>query len=144
VKCQVGIGPAVVGWSNLRGLDIIDMAISKEVVALAFPAPPAVVLVYGQVIAEPFGDENFPGWVSYVANSLRHRGLGIAVCVGGAIHIINLLRAMVEGHRVAIAGTFVFIRVAAVCGAEQNRRIFLVDVGNQIRLNEAAPAAAHP
>ena len=60
VFCQVDIGEAIVGGSNVFGLEGADLPIGEEVVSLPFPAPPSgVIAFYGCVIAEPFSDENF-------------------------------------------------------------------------------------
>lgn len=74
VKSKVGIGPVVIGGLNSFGLEVIDVAVGEEAIPPAYPAPPAIIILSLEVIAEPFGDEDFSRWAGYIAASLGNGG----------------------------------------------------------------------
>lgn len=71
------------------------MAVCEKKISASFPGPPAGVVGDGGMTAEPFADENFSGGICDVQVSLGDREHGVSVGVGGAVHIVNLLGAVV-------------------------------------------------
>lgn len=120
------------------------MAVREEVVSGSLPGPPAGVFGYRVMVAEPLAHEDFLRGLCDVEAPLGDRRAGVRVRIGRAVHVGDLLGAVVKGQRVGIARALVFVPGDAIFRAEQDGRIVRVDIAAQVRLDEAAPAAAHP
>ena len=90
------------------------MAVCEKEIPASLPGPPSGVVSDGGMTAEPFADKDFSGGISYVQVSLRYRRHGISVGVGGAVHIVYLLGAVVKCHRVGVTCGLEFLLGSSV------------------------------
>ena len=144
VDCEVCVRQVISGGADLGGLEEADVAICEQEVARALPGPPAFIRVYRRVVAEPFPDEYLAGWMTNIRTVLGDGRLRICIGVGRAAHGVDLLRTVIEGHRVGVTGGFVFFLGDAVVRAKQNGGIIHIDAASQVRLDKGSPAASHP
>ena len=128
VEGQVRIGQLVARRANLTGLQEAHLTIGEQVVPRPLPAPPAGILLNGDMIALPFADENLARRPGDVGASLGHGRLRVRVRIGRSAHRVDLLRAVIERHRVGVAGGFVLVARDAVLRAVQHGGIIRVDM----------------